>query len=209
VEAVAASVRDPNRRVNVLELVQTPAQREVLDRLTAMMTLLEGHAEFVMDGVGPTVVPSVEEIRAKFNQRREVASPVERVIRRLLGIDVKLRQYAEGRRFVHAAVGQVGMADFNRVWESPQTLPRTAELSDPRAWVDRVVDGRAGAPPAPEPGAPADGTVRKTAKKAVKTPAKRAVKNPAEQPPTDPTRRDRPRESGPAAPPEPPSSPEG
>jgi coenzyme F420 biosynthesis associated uncharacterized protein len=221
VEAIAGSIRDPNRRVNVLELVQTPAQREVLDRLTAMMTLLEGHAEFVMDGVGPTVVPSVEEIRAKFNQRRQTANPIERVIRKLLGVDVKLRQYAEGRRFVHAVVDQVGMADFNRIWESPQTLPKTAELSDPRAWVSRVVNGRAAAEPtAPtasaaettgEPGEPTDNpkpaarTVKKVAKKTVK----KAVKKPAKPSDADAKRPSRPRKAAPPPPPEPPKPAEG
>ncbi len=136
---LATSIRDPNSRVSVLDLVQTPAQREVLNRLTALMTLLEGHAEFVMDGVGPEVVPSVEEIRRKFNRRREAANPLERVIRKLIGLDVKLRQYAEGRKFVQSAIEQVGMAAFNRVWESPETLPTLEELSDPHAWVARVV----------------------------------------------------------------------
>jgi len=106
--------------------------------LTAVMTLLEGHAEFVMDGVGPEVIPSVEQIRSRFNQRREGGNPVERMLRKLLGIDVKLRQYAEGRKFVHTVVDRVGMAGFNRVWDSPLTLPYLSELSDPDAWVARV-----------------------------------------------------------------------
>jgi coenzyme F420 biosynthesis associated uncharacterized protein len=110
----------------------------VLDRLTALMTLLEGHAEFVMDGVGPEVVPSVEEIRSRFNQRREGGNPVERVLRKVLGIEVKLRQYAEGRKFVHGVVDRVGMRGFNRIWDSPLTLPRISELTDPDAWVARV-----------------------------------------------------------------------
>ena len=138
VAALADSIRNPDSRASVLDLVQTPAQKAVLDRLTAIMTLLEGHAEFVMDGVGPDVVPSVEEIRARFNRRREAANPLERVLRKLLGIEVKLRQYAEGRRFVHGVVDRVGMAGFNRVWESPLTLPYLNELGDPDAWVARV-----------------------------------------------------------------------
>ncbi len=138
VAALADSIRNPDSRLSVLDLVQTPAQKAVLDRLTAVMTLLEGHAEFVMDGVGPEVVPSVEEIRARFNRRRETANPMERTIRRLLGIEVKLRQYAEGRRFVHGVVDRVGMAGFNRVWESALTLPYLSELGDPDAWVARV-----------------------------------------------------------------------
>jgi coenzyme F420 biosynthesis associated uncharacterized protein len=138
VGALSESVRNPDSRASVLDLVQTPAQRRILDRLTALMTLLEGHAEFVMDGVGPQVVPTVDAIRGKFNQRREAANPLERVVRRLLGIEVKLRQYAEGRKFVHTVVERVGMAEFNRVWQSPLTLPRLSELSDPDAWIARV-----------------------------------------------------------------------
>jgi len=78
VAALADSIRNPDSRASVLDLVQTPAQKAVLDRLTAIMTLLEGHAEFVMDGVGPEVVPSVEEIRARFNRRRDAANPLDR-----------------------------------------------------------------------------------------------------------------------------------
>jgi coenzyme F420 biosynthesis associated uncharacterized protein len=135
---MAEAVRDPGSRRSVLDLVQTPAQRVVLDRITALMTLLEGHAEFVMDGVGPRVVPSVAEIRAKFNRRREGGHPVEKLIRRLLGVEAKLRQYSEGRQFVHSVVERVGMAAFNKVWESPMTLPLVDELTDPEAWIARV-----------------------------------------------------------------------
>jgi coenzyme F420 biosynthesis associated uncharacterized protein len=131
-------LRDPQSRRSVLDLVQTPAQRRVLDRITALMTLLEGHAEFVMDGVGPDVVPTVAEIRSRFNVRRESGNPLERFIRRLLGIDAKLRQYAEGRTFVNEVVSRVGMHGFNKVFSSPLTLPLLSELTDPQAWIDRV-----------------------------------------------------------------------
>jgi len=136
--ALAESIRDPESRVSVLDIVQTPAQRAVLDRLTALMTLLEGHAEFVMDGVGPEVIPTVERIRAGFNRRRESGNPLEKAVRKLLAIDVKMRQYAEGRTFVHGVVDRIGMAGFNKVFSSPLTLPRLAELGDPDAWVARV-----------------------------------------------------------------------
>jgi coenzyme F420 biosynthesis associated uncharacterized protein len=136
--AIADVVRNPDSRSSVLDLVQTPAQRVVLDRITALMTLLEGHAEFVMDGVGPEVIPTVEEIRAKFDRRREGGNLVEKLVRRLLGVDAKLRQYAEGRRFVHEVVSQVGMAGFNKVWDSPGTLPLLTELADAPAWIARV-----------------------------------------------------------------------
>ncbi|CCH21955.1 zinc-dependent metalloprotease [Micromonospora lupini] len=147
VATLSEAVRDPESRTSVLDIVQTPAQRAVLDRLTALMTLLEGHAEFVMDGVGPQVIPSVERIRASFNRRREAGNPLEKAIRRLLGVDVKMRQYAEGRKFVHGVVERVGMDGFNSIFNSPLTLPRLSELGDPDAWVARV-HGPAGTVPA-------------------------------------------------------------
>jgi coenzyme F420 biosynthesis associated uncharacterized protein len=122
-----------------VEIVQTPAQREILGRLTAVMSLLEGHADFVMDGVGPEVVPSVAEIREKFQQRRaKGASRLDMALRRLLGLDAKLRQYRDGERFVRAVVDQVGMDGFNRVWTSPNTLPTKSEIAKPADWVARV-----------------------------------------------------------------------
>jgi coenzyme F420 biosynthesis associated uncharacterized protein len=136
--ALSEAVRDPDSRASVLDIVQTPAQKAVLDRLTALMTLLEGHAEFVMDGVGPEVIPSVAEIRAKFNRRRHAGNPLEKVIRKLLGVEVKLRQYAEGGKFVRGVVERVGMDGFNRIWSSPLTLPRLDELAFPGNWVARV-----------------------------------------------------------------------
>ncbi|MGP4001820.1 zinc-dependent metalloprotease [Streptomyces sp. 8N706] len=124
---------------SIVELVQTPAQREILARLTAVMSLLEGHADFVMDGVGPQVVPSVAEIREKFQKRRASgAGRLDQALRKLLGLDAKLRQYRDGERFVRAVVSQVGMAGFNRVWTSPNTLPTKAEIAKPADWVARV-----------------------------------------------------------------------
>jgi coenzyme F420 biosynthesis associated uncharacterized protein len=130
-------------RTSIVEAFQTPEQKVVMDRVTAFMSLLEGHAEHVMDGVGPTVVPTVEHIRARVEaRRRDRGGPVERYVRRLLGLDLKAKQYAEGSRFVAAAVAEVGMEGFNRVWDSAETLPTLVELRDPPSWVARV-HGRA------------------------------------------------------------------
>ena len=124
---------------SVIELLQTPEQKAVMERVTAFMSLLEGHAEHVMDGVGPAVVPSVRHIRSRFDERRrEHGGLLDRVLRRLLGLDLKALQYAEGKKFVDAAVREVGMAGFNRVWESPETLPTRAEIRQPLAWVRRI-----------------------------------------------------------------------
>ncbi|MFF7335223.1 zinc-dependent metalloprotease [Streptomyces sp. NPDC090306] len=124
---------------SLVELVQSPAQREILGRLTAVMSLLEGHADYVMDGVGPSVVPSVAEIREKFQQRRaNGASRLDMALRKLLGLDAKMRQYRDGERFVRAVVGEVGMDGFNRVWTSPNTLPTKSEIAKPADWIARV-----------------------------------------------------------------------
>ncbi|MEV8590333.1 zinc-dependent metalloprotease [Streptomyces sp. NPDC051180] len=124
---------------SLVELVQTPEQREILGRLTAVMSLLEGHADYVMDGVGPQVVPSGAEIREKFQQRRaRGASRLDLALRKLLGLDAKLRQYRDGERFVRAVVDQVGMDGFNRVWTSPNTLPTKSEIAAPADWIARV-----------------------------------------------------------------------
>ncbi|WP_027761334.1 zinc-dependent metalloprotease [Streptomyces sp. AA1529] len=130
---------EAEERPGLVELVQTPAQREVLGRLTAVMSLLEGHADYVMDGVGPQVVPTVTEIREKFQKRRAAgAGRLDLALRKLLGLDAKLRQYRDGERFVRTVVDEVGMEGFNRVWTSPNTLPTKAEIADPAEWIARV-----------------------------------------------------------------------
>ncbi|MDP9951094.1 MULTISPECIES: zinc-dependent metalloprotease [Streptomyces] len=124
---------------SLVDIVQTPAQREVLGRLTAVMSLLEGHADYVMDGVGPGVVGSVSEIREKFQQRRaQGAGRLDQALRKLLGLDAKLRQYKDGEKFVRSVVDEVGVDGFNRVWTSPNTLPTKAEIARPADWVARV-----------------------------------------------------------------------
>jgi len=123
---------------SLIEAVQTPAQRVSLDRVTAAMSLLEGHADVVMDDVGPQVVPSVAQIRERFQRRRENVSRQDSAIRALLGMDAKMKQYRDGAIFVRGVLERVGMAGLNRVWESPATLPTPAELANPAAWVARV-----------------------------------------------------------------------
>jgi coenzyme F420 biosynthesis associated uncharacterized protein len=155
-DAVAGAMRGGESE-SLIEAIQTPRQREILDRLTAVMTLVEGHGDYVMDAVGPQVVPSVTEIRERFNARRKKAGRVEQAVRRLLGIDLKMRQYAEGARFVREVVGEAGMDGFNRVWDSPETMPTRGEITNPRAWLARVVGGSAVAAP-PNGIAPVNGT---------------------------------------------------
>jgi len=136
-DAVAGAVRGGDGE-SLIEAIQTPRQREILDRMTAVMTLVEGHGDYVMDAVGPSVVPSVAEIRSKFNARRGSAGRIEQAIRRVLGIDLKMKQYEQGSQFVRAIVDQAGMATFNKVWTSPDMLPTKEELALPRLWLERA-----------------------------------------------------------------------
>ncbi|UMG93909.1 zinc-dependent metalloprotease [Nocardioides sp. TF02-7] len=124
---------------SVIDMFSTPEQREILDRVTGMMSLLEGHADVVMDGVGPQVIPSVREIRAKFTKRRQGVGTLDRVLRRLLGLEAKMAQYRDGARFVRDVVDRVGMAEFNAVWAEPAHLPSKDELTDPDGWIRRVL----------------------------------------------------------------------
>jgi coenzyme F420 biosynthesis associated uncharacterized protein len=120
------------------DLFQNERQRAVVGQLTGIMSLLEGHADVVMDGVGPEVIPSVAEIRRKFDQRRKGSSGVDRVIRRLLGLESKMRQYRDGAVFVREVNDRVGIDGFNAVWAEPANLPTQADIADPAAWVARV-----------------------------------------------------------------------
>jgi coenzyme F420 biosynthesis associated uncharacterized protein len=123
-----------------IESIQTPEQRAIFDQLMALMTLLEGHADHVMDAVGPSVIPSVGSIRNSFTTRRKKGrGPFDRILRSLLGMDMKMAQYVKGAAFVSSVVQEVGMERFNTIWTSPEALPTRAETTDPQGWTDRVL----------------------------------------------------------------------
>ncbi|WP_246535810.1 zinc-dependent metalloprotease [Nocardioides aquaticus] len=138
-ETVRTVRRDGVGQGGLLDLLGSPEQKAVLDRVTGMMSLLEGHADVVMDGVGPQVIPSVRRIRASFDRRRQGVGTLDRVLRRLLGLDAKMAQYRDGAAFVRGVVDTVGMERFNAVWERPEHLPTKAELLDHGAWIRRVL----------------------------------------------------------------------
>lgn len=124
--------------LGVLELLQTPEQRAAFDHLIAISTLLEGHADHVMDAVGPQVVPNVATIRSRFTDRRNGGGLLDRILRSLLGVDAKIQQYAQGAAFTRHVINRIGMADFNAVWAGPENLPTRSEISTPESWIARV-----------------------------------------------------------------------
>lgn len=126
------------REGGLIALVQTREQRGLLASVQAAMAVVEGYSEHVMDAVGAEVLESYEGLRDAMDARRRSRSAPERVLWRLLGLDMKMRQYEIGHRFCDHVVEAGGLDLLNRVWESPDTLPRPGELSRPDAWCERV-----------------------------------------------------------------------
>ncbi|MFC7401494.1 zinc-dependent metalloprotease [Citricoccus sp. GCM10030269] len=124
--------------MGLLELIQDPEDKKRLSQLNAVMSLLEGHANVVMDAVDASVVPTVKTIRQRFDHRTSHRSSLDRWIRRFMGMDAKMRQYRDGQRFVKRVVREIGMDGFNVVWESADHLPSEHELHHPEEWIARV-----------------------------------------------------------------------
>lgn len=139
--SLAGRSRDPrpDSGLGPLTHLLTDEERATLSRVTAVMSLLEGHANAVMDAVDASIVPTVKTIRRRFDARSSTHGALDRMVRSLLGMDAKMRQYSNGQKFVEHVVERVGMESFNTVWSSPQTLPTEAEIHDPEAWVRRVL----------------------------------------------------------------------
>ena len=133
----SASGNTPGRGA-ILDLLQDPEEKAAISHLTAVMSLLEGHANVVMDAVDASIVPSVKTIRQRFNDRGKDRGVIEKFIRSLLGLDAKMRQYSDGARFVRAVVDVAGMEGFNKVWDSVDHLPTEPEIHDAKLWLDRM-----------------------------------------------------------------------
>lgn len=125
-------------RGDVAKALVGEAQAPALDRIQATMTVIEGHAEHVMDAAGGEFVPSVEALRANLERRRSRRGPLETIIARILGLDLKLRQYRQGKAFCDEVVAEAGIAGLNRIWTGPDALPSAAELELPGAWLERT-----------------------------------------------------------------------
>jgi putative hydrolase len=124
-----------------MEQLMGPEQRSLFRETQAVMSLLEGFSDYVMDEVGRGLVPDVERISARFHERRNRRTPFERAMLRLTGLDLKMEQYRKGELFVGAIAAQRGPEALTRLWEGPQTLPRDGEIEAPERWIARVLDG--------------------------------------------------------------------
>jgi len=129
------------REGGLAALVQTREQRELMNRIQAAMAVIEGYAEHVMDALGPKLLPAYDGLREAMERRRRSRSAPERILERLLGFDLKLRQYQLGRGFSQAVDRKGGMEALNGVWRSPEALPSLAELQRPEDWLERTAAG--------------------------------------------------------------------
>jgi len=134
---LAQSLRDPDRGSG-MAVFHSPQMRSHMEKLLGLMSLLEGHADWVMDQ-SHEVVPQADEFRAVFEQRRRNPRPIDAILRRLLGLEAKLAQYRDGAAFVRAVVAEVGTEGLAAVWEEAENVPSIAEIHDPRSWLDRVI----------------------------------------------------------------------
>jgi putative hydrolase len=129
---------DRARRGELLRLTLGEDRWQLVERMQAVMSLIEGHAEHTMDAIGAEVLPSLPRLRAAMNHRREVRGLPWRVLERLLGLGLKMRQYEVGRRFCDAVVKEGGPPALARAWSGPDALPSTAELKAPAQWLERT-----------------------------------------------------------------------
>jgi coenzyme F420 biosynthesis associated uncharacterized protein len=138
------SLPDPARLVEAFRegglaaLVQSPEQRALMDEIQAAMSVIEGYSEHVMDAIAAEVIPGHELLREAMDRRRRSRSAPQRVIERLLGFDVKLRQYELGKKFADAVAELAGVEGLNRVWSAPEALPSPDELQHPKSWLKRT-----------------------------------------------------------------------
>ncbi|MBV8086958.1 MAG: zinc-dependent metalloprotease, partial [Chloroflexi bacterium] len=126
------------RPQKLLTGLMTPDQRRIFDQLQALMSLLEGFSNHVMDALGPHLLPDYSRIAAQFERRQQDKSPAEKLFIRMTGLEMKMEQYRIGERFVNEVVRARGVAFTNRVWQGPGWLPNLREVYEPSRWIARA-----------------------------------------------------------------------
>jgi coenzyme F420 biosynthesis associated uncharacterized protein len=126
------------RSGDLFSIVMNKSERDTIDRVQAVMAVIEGHAEHVMDAVAPDLLPSLPRLRRSLDSRRRTQSRLSRLVGRLLGLELKLRQYERGKAFCDAIVRRAGPGALRVVFSAPEALPSLAEIGEPTAWLERT-----------------------------------------------------------------------
>jgi coenzyme F420 biosynthesis associated uncharacterized protein len=137
--AIGRALRGDTAGEHWMEVIMGDEQKRLFRETQAVMSLLEGFSDYVMDEVGRGLVDGVEVISARFHERRQRRSGFERAVLKLTGMDLKLEQYAKGEQFVRAIAEAKGRAALARIWDGPETLPTAEEIADPKRWISRVL----------------------------------------------------------------------
>jgi coenzyme F420 biosynthesis associated uncharacterized protein len=131
-EQLARVLERPNE---LLPMLMTPSQQAVMAEIQALMSVLEGFADWSMDEIGKEILPEAGKMREGMNRRRAERSMAQKLLEQLLGLDIKLEQYRAGERFVRAVTGAKRL---KALWESPANLPSLEELGEPAKWLERI-----------------------------------------------------------------------
>ncbi|TFG68892.1 MAG: hypothetical protein E4H24_02410 [Thermomicrobiales bacterium] len=140
IRGLGRSLRGEANGDHWLERLMGPEQKAIFREVQAVMSLLEGFSDYVMDEVGRDLVPDVALISARFHERRAKRTAFERSMLRLTGMDLKMEQYRKGEQFVRAIAERRGADALARLWGGPETLPRDGEIGAPERWIARVLD---------------------------------------------------------------------
>jgi coenzyme F420 biosynthesis associated uncharacterized protein len=140
-ERVLQSLRtgaNPLADGGVMTLVATPEQREVLDRVSGLMSLLEGHGDVTMDRAGAGLIPNADRFGRVLRQRRQSAQGLTRLLQQVIGLEAKINQYEQGERFIAAVESAGGPSLLDQAWQGPEHLPTLVEIREPQRWIARV-----------------------------------------------------------------------
>jgi coenzyme F420 biosynthesis associated uncharacterized protein len=135
IERARASRKDGD---SWIEVMMSPEQRILFSKLQAVMSIVEGYSNYIMNSVGERLLPTYATIKERIDQRAERRSPAEKLFIRITGLALKMEQYRLGESFINSVVAERGVATANRVWEGPEMLPTLEELRNPQAWLARV-----------------------------------------------------------------------
>ncbi|MCX7621044.1 MAG: zinc-dependent metalloprotease [Acidimicrobiales bacterium] len=122
----------------IMALVASDQQREVLNKIGGLMSLLEGHGDVTMDRAGKDLVPNAERFGRVLKQRRRQAQGLARLLQQLIGLEAKINQYEQGERFIETVEREGGATLLDRVWERAENLPTMDEIREPALWINRV-----------------------------------------------------------------------
>jgi coenzyme F420 biosynthesis associated uncharacterized protein len=140
-DRVATSLRNGTNPLNdggIMALVATPEQREVLDQISGLMSLLEGHGDVTMDRAGEGLIPSAERFGRVLRQRRQSSVGLAKLLQQLIGLEAKINQYEQGEKFIAAVESAGGVALLDQAWLDPANLPSILEIRDPQLWIARL-----------------------------------------------------------------------